>query len=202
MVQKTVQPEPDWRLASVETAGELTSVFQTRLGWMAIVVHGNTLRRLVFGHKSALAAAKSAGIPAGQPQTSTQGPPASGFLAEIAFRMAQYAEGEVDDFLDIEVERTHLTPFGTAVSRVVRQIPFGATESYGAIARKVGRPGAGRAAGRAVGRVMAQNRTPLIVPCHRVVASGGRLGGFSAPDGLTMKKRLLQLESRMAFAST
>jgi methylated-DNA-[protein]-cysteine S-methyltransferase len=52
-------------------------------------------------------------------------------------------------------------------------------------------------AARAVGQVMAKNRYPLVVPCHRVLAAGGLLGGFSAPQGLIMKRRLLAMESQL-----
>ena len=65
------------------------------------------------------------------------------------------------------------------------------TRSYGEVAAAAGSPGAARA----VGQVMAANRTPLIVPCHRVLAAGGKIGGFSAPQGLALKRRLLALES-------
>ncbi len=63
------------------------------------------------------------------------------------------------------------------------------------MAAAAGSPGAARA----VGQVMRSNRTPLLVPCHRVVAAGGKIGGFSAPQGLVMKRRLLELESDHAF---
>jgi methylated-DNA-[protein]-cysteine S-methyltransferase len=84
-----------------------------------------------------------------------------------------------------------LSDFQRAVVGHCRRIPPGQTLTYGQLAARVGRP---RAA-RAVGRVMATNRFPLIVPCHRVVAAGGVLGGFSAPQGLAMKKRLLAAEA-------
>jgi methylated-DNA-[protein]-cysteine S-methyltransferase len=76
----------------------------------------------------------------------------------------------------------------------VRRIRFGQTHSYGELASLVGSP---RAA-RAVGSVMAKNRTPLVVPCHRVLASRGAIGGFSAMDGVHMKRRLLDLEAQAA----
>jgi methylated-DNA-[protein]-cysteine S-methyltransferase len=84
-----------------------------------------------------------------------------------------------------------LTPFQQRVVETVQGIPFGQTMSYAEVAERAGSP---RAA-RAVGNVMAQNRTPMVVPCHRVLASGGRLGGFSAPGGTEFKRRLLALEN-------
>jgi len=82
-----------------------------------------------------------------------------------------------------------LTPFQHAVTCACRRIPYGRTCTYGALAC---RSGHARSA-RAVGTVMARNRYPLIVPCHRVVASGGT-GGFSAPGGVAQKLALLELE--------
>lgn len=83
-----------------------------------------------------------------------------------------------------------MTPFARSVYRSARRIPAGETRSYGWVARDLGRP---RAA-RAVGAALAANPVPLFVPCHRVVASDGRLTGFSAPGGLALKRRLLALE--------
>jgi methylated-DNA-[protein]-cysteine S-methyltransferase len=68
--------------------------------------------------------------------------------------------------------------------------------TYGDLAAAIGSPGAARA----VGSVMARNCFPLIVPCHRVLGAGGSLGGYSAPDGLRMKRRLLAMEGQQALA--
>lgn len=85
-----------------------------------------------------------------------------------------------------------LTPFRRAVLEETMRIPAGQTRSYGWLAAKVGRP---RAA-RAVGRVMATNPLPLVVPCHRVVASDGSLRGYGG--GLPMKERLLRAERALS----
>jgi O-6-methylguanine DNA methyltransferase len=79
------------------------------------------------------------------------------------------------------------TPFQCRVLKVVARIPYGHTATYGAIAKKIGKPGASRAVGAANGH----NCLPIIIPCHRVVAATG-LGGYGG--GLEMKTRLLQLE--------
>lgn len=88
--------------------------------------------------------------------------------------------------------RTAGTAFEEQVWSEVRGIPFGATTTYGAIARRLGLSGAARAVGSANGR----NPIPIVIPCHRVVASGGGLGGYGG--GLELKRRLLALESRAA----
>ena len=73
----------------------------------------------------------------------------------------------------------------------LRQVGWGRTTTYGALAKEVG---AGREAARDVGQAMAKNPAPLIIPCHRVLATGGKIGGFSAPGGSRTKMRMLELE--------
>jgi methylated-DNA-[protein]-cysteine S-methyltransferase len=80
--------------------------------------------------------------------------------------------------------------FHQQVYAVARTIPPGATLSYGEIATRLG----DRSAARDVGEAMGQNPFPVIVPCHRVVAAGGKVGGFSAAGGVTTKLRLLAIE--------
>ncbi len=99
------------------------------------------------------------------------------------------AEGTNDALLDVELDLTDHTSFRRRVVQACREIPRGETISYGALAERAGSPGAARA----VGSVMARNRFPLIVPCHRVVGANS-IGGFSAPDGVFLKRRLLAAE--------
>jgi methylated-DNA-[protein]-cysteine S-methyltransferase len=112
------------------------------------------------------------------------------WVVSLIDKLQQYAAGELVDFADTPLSLDHLTTFGERVIAACRRIPWGGTSTYGELAAKCGSP----AAARAVGSVMAKNRFPLIVPCHRVLAAGGELGGYSAPDGLTMKRRLLAME--------
>jgi methylated-DNA-[protein]-cysteine S-methyltransferase len=151
----------------------------------------NVLQRLSFGHRGA----DNAGTAVGLDRDDSIGLQ-TGAAAELAERVKRYAAGHVDDFLDVPVAMGHLSRFSAAVVAAVRRIPFGKTRSYGEIAALAGSP---RAA-RAVGSVMAKNRTPLIVPCHRVLASAGAIGGYSALDGIQMKRRLLDLEAAAALA--
>jgi methylated-DNA-[protein]-cysteine S-methyltransferase len=83
------------------------------------------------------------------------------------------------------------TAFGRAVYRECRRIPAGTTVTYGELAERAGT----RSASRAVGALMARNRILLVIPCHRVVAVGGGLRGFSAEGGLATKRYLLDLEA-------
>lgn len=111
---------------------------------------------------------------------------------QIVQTLQQYAAGEPVDLSAIEVDLSGYPPFATKVYRECRKIRPGTTLSYGQLAAKAGSPGAARA----VGSAMAKNRITLLIPCHRVVASGGKLGGYSGPQGLKLKEKLLQLEQR------
>lgn len=112
-------------------------------------------------------------------------------LRRLQRDLRDYFEGKPVEFrypLDLEPA----TPFQRAVWRALRRIPHGQTRSYIQIARAIGRPRAARAVGAACG----QNPLPLLIPCHRVVANNGKLGGFSAGRG--WKQFLLKLEADSA----
>ncbi|NOS99767.1 MAG: methylated-DNA--[protein]-cysteine S-methyltransferase [Phycisphaerales bacterium] len=91
---------------------------------------------------------------------------------------------------DMPLDLDGWTEFRRAVLNACRRIPHGRTASYADLARAAGRP----AAVRAVGSTMAQNPIPLIIPCHRVIRTDGTLGGFSSPDGVRTKRRMLEWE--------
>jgi len=76
------------------------------------------------------------------------------------------------------------------VLAVTKRLKYGETTTYGQLARDVGHPGAARA----VGTVMSTNKFPIIIPCHRVLAAGGKLGGYTSPAGTDLKQRLLDME--------
>lgn len=99
--------------------------------------------------------------------------------------------GEARDLSDVRVDLGDAPEFRRRVYAVVRTIPPGGTLSYGEIARRLGPPVEARDVGEAMGR----NPVPIIVPCHRVVGAGGKLGGFSAPGGSLTKRKLLAIEA-------
>jgi len=105
---------------------------------------------------------------------------------EARRQLAAYLAGRLREF-DLPVA-PELPRFTGAVLEAVARIPYGETRSYGEIARAVGSPKAARAVGQAVG----SNPLPLLIPCHRVLAAGGRIGGFGG--GLPWKRFLLGLE--------
>jgi O-6-methylguanine DNA methyltransferase len=101
--------------------------------------------------------------------------------------------GERVEFGDWPLDMRQATPFQRRVWRAVRRIPWGQTRTYWWVAVRIGDP---RAA-RAIGQAMGANPLPLVVPCHRVIRTGGGLGGFGG--GLEMKRRLLTLEGNEDF---
>lgn len=98
-----------------------------------------------------------------------------------------------DTTLDLPYDTSVMTDFQQRVLGETRQIPYGQTSSYGEIARAIGSPNGSRAVGQALRR----NPVPLVIPCHRVIASNGNLGGFSGEMGSPIKVRLLELEGVM-----
>jgi methylated-DNA-[protein]-cysteine S-methyltransferase len=109
-------------------------------------------------------------------------------------RLKAYADGSPDDFSDVPIDFGPVSGFRRRVLEECRRVGYGATISYGDLAVRAGASGAARA----VGNCMASNRIPLMVPCHRVVCSDGRLGAYSAPGGVKTKRRLLEMESARA----
>lgn len=105
-------------------------------------------------------------------------------------RISALLRGERDDLRDVQIDLTGVPEFHLRVYRVAREIDPGRWLTYGQVASQLGEPGAAQAVGQALGR----NPVPLIVPCHRVVAAGGKLGGFSANGGATTKRALLTIE--------
>lgn len=103
----------------------------------------------------------------------------------------RYFAGEHVDFSDVPIDMGEQDPFFARVYDRVRNLGWGETTTYGAIAQMLG---AGPEYARDVGQAMAKNPIPLIVPCHRVTAAGGKIGGFSAPGGSVSKARMLELE--------
>lgn len=111
-----------------------------------------------------------------------------GPIAETVRQLKQYFAGKREEFdLPLAPEGTE---FQRAVWRRLQEIPYGETISYGELAKRIGNPKASRAVGAANG----SNPIPIVIPCHRVIGSNGKLTGFGG--GLPVKERLLALESR------
>lgn len=165
------------------------------LGALAVAVRGGAVTGIRFGHASeAKAIAALLGPLARRTSSDASVVPSEAdeeLADDVIDRLQRFADGEPVDFRDVPVALDYLSAFQRRVVKACRAIPTGEQRTYGQLAAAAGSPGAARA----VGQVMATNRVPLVVPCHRVVASGGGRGGFSAPQGLAMKRRLLAMEA-------
>jgi methylated-DNA-[protein]-cysteine S-methyltransferase len=117
-------------------------------------------------------------------------------IADAIGAIRRYFAGKPVDFAGLPLDLGEQDALFTRIYAEVRALRWGESTTYGAIARAIG---AGPETARDVGQAMANNPIPLIVPCHRVLAAGGRIGGFSAPGGSHAKARMLELEG-VAFA--
>jgi O-6-methylguanine DNA methyltransferase len=113
-------------------------------------------------------------------------------LSPISEQLRSYFDGERTSF-DVPLDLQRLTPFQLSVLEAARDIPAGTVQTYGQVARAIGKPKASRAVGQALGR----NPIPIVIPCHRVIASDGGLGGYSGGGGLESKRFLLGLEGAL-----
>ena len=107
--------------------------------------------------------------------------------------MTALLRGEPTDLSDIALDFEEVPPFHRRVLELARTIPAGRTSTYGELATQLGDPMAARAVGEALGR----NPFPIVVPCHRVLAASGKLGGFSAHGGAATKRRMLIIEGAL-----
>ncbi|HEX8345977.1 MAG TPA: methylated-DNA--[protein]-cysteine S-methyltransferase [Actinoplanes sp.] len=149
-------------------------VLATPIGPLGVETRGDTVIGVIFGAQ------------VGEPRVVE---PAE---HPAATELAAYFAGELTDFT-VPVTMVRGSEFERAVWAELSRIPYGTMRTYGEIAAALGDPGAARAVGTACNR----NPVPVIVPCHRVVGAGGKLVGFGG--GLDRKRRLLELEARIAF---
>jgi methylated-DNA-[protein]-cysteine S-methyltransferase len=111
--------------------------------------------------------------------------------AHAVRQLRAYFAGRLRGF-ELPIDLGGLSAFQRRVLMATAAIPAGRLASYGDIARRIGRPGGSRAVGQALGR----NPVPIVIPCHRVIAAGGRIGGYAG--GLGIKRTLLRLEGTLA----
>jgi methylated-DNA-[protein]-cysteine S-methyltransferase len=153
------------------------SKLDTEIGTIFVIGTENGLSRVVFGRdefKEYVSRLNGARLVE------------DGKVEDSAEEIKLYLQGELKEF-QTKLDLSSGTSFQISVWRELLNIPFGKVKTYGEIASKIGKPGAARAVGNAVGA----NPIPIIVPCHRVVATNG-LGGYSG--GIEIKKRLLRTE--------
>lgn len=120
--------------------------------------------------------------------------PAEPFVQRAIEKIVRLCEGDAVLFDDVPLDRGAIEPFANRVYDILLRVPPGETTTYGAIAEELG----DKSLSRAVGAALGQNPFPIVIPCHRVTASGGKVGGFSAPGGADTKRRLLEIEGAFA----
>jgi methylated-DNA-[protein]-cysteine S-methyltransferase len=174
----------DYRFALFETAIGCCALIWSKRGVVGVqlpeanerATHARVLRRFT---------AAQAATPPADMQRAIEG-------------MIALLRGEPCDLSDIPIDSEGVPAFNRRVYDIARTIPAGSTLSYGEIAERLG----DRSLAREVGQALGQNPTPLIVPCHRVLAAGGKAGGFSASGGLVTKLRLLTIEGAQPSGPT
>jgi methylated-DNA-[protein]-cysteine S-methyltransferase len=161
-----------------------TTTFDTALGEFGIGWTDTGVARLQLPgleHADLLARINRDGARPGEP-------PAA--IEAVINKIEDYAEGETVDFSDVVLDLAGVPAFHQQAYALLVTIGWGETTTYGAMARQLGDV----TLSRAVGQAMGANPIPLIIPCHRVLASDGKPGGFSAPGGAGSKLRMLALE--------
>lgn len=156
------------------------TVFQTSIGWTAVLWRHGTIAGVKAGYPDRRSLVEALPVKPG---------PVDATMGKAIARISQFASGNKTDLTALEIDESWMTPFQRSVVHACRTIGWGEAITYGQLATLSGSPGASRA----VGTVMARNRFPLIVPCHRIVAASG-IGGFSAPCGVGLKAKLLANE--------
>ena len=158
---------------------------ETPMGWVGALSSGRGLRRTTLPKPSP----DVAGLLSGHEESGAEHSPDQ--LADVRANLEGYFRGEQVDFGDVALDFHDTSPFLQAAWTACRAIPRGETRTYKWLAARTGRPNAPRATGQS----MARNRFPIVVPCHRVIASDGGLGGFGDRAAqLDLKRRLLELE--------
>ena len=163
------------------------AVFETALGFVGIAWSRIGLTRLcLFQRDRAAVERRLERLGAAERHEGKE--PA--WVVDLIRGVRAYAEGEEIDFSTVPVDLSGIDDFNLAIYDAARMLRFGETTTYGELAKRAGRPGLPRETGQALGA----NPVPLVIPCHRILAAGGQIGGFSAPGGSTTKEKMLALE--------
>lgn len=162
------------------------AIFETALGFMGVAWSEKGLTRLCLPQASRDSVERrllrlDGDVPAG-----TRPP----WVADLIEAIKAYAAGGTVDFSAFPVDLTGIDAFRLAIYDAARKLAFGEVTTYGELASRAGHAGLARETGAALGA----NPVPLVIPCHRIMAAGGKIGGFSAPGGSATKERMLGLE--------
>jgi methylated-DNA-[protein]-cysteine S-methyltransferase len=188
MRAREVVPPPVRRAAVraqlVPPSGTYLYAFETRLGWLGVARSERGVRHLQLPRPTRAQALR------GLQREFPTGTVVEDIPREIERELREYAEGRGRSF-SLPLDLAGVKPFQRAVLVAIAKIPFGETRTYGWVAREIGNP----KAARAVGQALHTNPIPIIIPCHRVIAGDGSLGGYGG--GVPMKQRLLRLEGAL-----
>jgi methylated-DNA-[protein]-cysteine S-methyltransferase len=166
------------------TAGH--AVLETVIGFMGIAWSENGLIRLCLPERSREAVERRLFRHGGVCASIDQPP----WVVELVASIKAYAAGEDVDFSGVPVDLGGIDDFRLAIYDAARKLGFGETTTYGELAKRAGHSGLARETGAALGA----NPVPLVIPCHRILAAGGKIGGFSAPGGSATKEKMLAME--------
>ena len=161
-------------------------LFDTAIGAVGIAWSGQGLTQLLLPEATRAATEKR--LRGRSTAAKAINPPPH--IAQAVAAVQDYLGGKSIDFSPLALDLAGVGEFHCRIYDAARCIGWGETTTYGELARQVGVPGAARAVGQAMGR----NPIPIIIPCHRVLAAGDKIGGFSAFGGAVTKTRLLDLE--------
>jgi methylated-DNA-[protein]-cysteine S-methyltransferase len=159
-------------------------LFETAIGWIGIGWSERGIARLLLPQRDRDAMERKLATSGARPAEPPQ------HIQAVIGKLRRYAAGEAVDFGDVPVDLDGVDDFRLAIYDAARKLGFGATTTYGSLAAAAGHPGLARETGAALG----QNPVPIIVPCHRILAAGNKIGGFSAPGGSATKEKLLAME--------
>ena len=168
--------------AVLKEKGLQYTAFSTDIGWIGVLGSAAGLRRITLPQHSTQEAIQLLGNSVNHAAQTPH------LFEDLIERLRSYFGGHKVTFPD-KLDLSGATAFRHKVWEITRLIPYGETRSYVWVAEQLGRPEAARAVGQALGR----NPFPIIVPCHRVIASDGKLGGYGG--GLELKRHLLRLEA-------
>ena len=129
--------------------------------------------------------------------SAVEAPPPPGVQRALE-RVLSLLSGAKDDLADLPLDLEDAPDFQRKVWDVARAVPPGQTITYGEIGKRLG---VGPERAREIGQAMGSNPIPIIVPCHRVLAASGKMGGFSAPGGVATKRRMLEIEGAAAVGA-
>ena len=160
------------------------TLFKTHIGWCGVVRNKKGLKRIFIGYLKRNQLIKHIEEEFGN--TLIKGSSTGEFTEKIN----RFCLGEKVPFGRCKMDWSSLTPFQCRVLKATMKIPYGTVTTYGSLAQTIGCP----LGSRAVGNVLSKNPFPLLVPCHRIVRSDGKIGGFSSGGGIKLKEKLLGME--------